>query len=72
MAYELPKGGTSLRNAIRDAESRGITRYRIAKVSGVDETNLSRIMAGQIVPRMDTAERIAAALGCSIQLVAAT
>ena len=39
MPHDLDSA-TSLRNAIRDAERRGITRYRIAKVSGVDHARI--------------------------------
>ncbi len=58
-----------LREAIRDAEKRGITQYRIAKESGVSAGQLSRLMHGKVAPRLDTAERIARAIGCEIQLI---
>ena len=59
----------SLRNEIRRAERRGITQYRIAKESGVSAGQLSRLMHGKVVPRLDTAERIARAIGCEIRLI---
>ena len=58
-----------LRKAIRDAEQQGITQYRIAKESGVSAGQLSRLMHGKVAPRLDTAERIARAIGCEIRLV---
>ena len=57
-----------LRKAIRDAEERGITQYRIAKESGVSAGQLSRLMHGKVAPRLDTAERNARAIGCEIRL----
>ena len=55
--------------AIRKAERQGITRYRIAKAAGVHQSQLSRLLAGEKRPRLDTAERIAEALGCEVRLV---
>jgi transcriptional regulator with XRE-family HTH domain len=59
-----PKGIVEqLRQAIRAAEKRGTTRYRLAQVSGVTEGGLSRLVAGENIPRIDTADRILRALG---------
>ena len=58
-----------LRKAIRDAEKRGITQYRIAKISGVHAGQLTRLMHGTVGPRLDTAERIAQAIGCEIRVI---
>jgi len=58
-----------LRTAIRQAERRGVTRYQIAKASGVSEAQLSRIMSGDVSPRLDTADAIAKAIGVRITLV---
>jgi len=58
-----------LLKAIRDAEKRGITRYQIAKVSGVSEAQLSKMVKRLHVPKIDTAEKIAKALGLKIVLV---
>ena len=55
-----------LRQAIRKAEERGITQYRIAADSGVSTGQLSRLMAGRVSPRLDTAQRIAEAIDCEI------
>jgi predicted transcriptional regulator len=52
-----------LRKAIAQAKRAGVTRYKLSKISGVTEGGLSRLMAGQNVPRLDTAERILSALG---------
>ncbi|MEX0887542.1 MAG: helix-turn-helix transcriptional regulator [Phycisphaeraceae bacterium] len=51
-----------LRDAIARAEKRGITRYQLSKRSGVSQQVLSNIVRGT-TPRLDNAERIAAALG---------
>lgn len=52
-----------LRAAIRSAGKRGITRYRIAKITGLSQGQLSRFMAGQYSMRLTNAEKIAAAIG---------
>ena len=57
-----------LREAIKQAERDGITRYRIAQDSGVSEAQLSRLIHGKFAPRLDTAEAIAGALGKRITL----
>lgn len=58
-----------LKQAIRRAESRGVSRYQIAKLSGVAQGQLSRLMHGTVAPRLDSAERIANAIGCKIVIV---
>ncbi len=60
---------TELRQAIRAAECRGVTRYRIAKISGLSQGMLSRFMAGENQPRLDTAGRLALAVGKRLVLV---
>jgi transcriptional regulator with XRE-family HTH domain len=66
-------GGNSLvgqlRAAIRAAEKRGVSRYRIARLSGVSEGQLSRLMHGSVAPRLDSAERIVHALGRKIVIL---
>lgn len=52
-----------LRDAIRKAEKRGITRYRIAKDADVHPGQIGRLMAGSVIPKLDTAQRIAEAAG---------
>ena len=56
-----------LRTAIAKAEKGGVTRYQIAQRSGLSQSTLLKIMAGS-VPRLDTAEKIAAAIGCRLTL----
>ena len=52
-----------LQAEIRKAERRGISRYRLAQVSGVTEATISRLMAGKLPsPRIDTLEKLAEAL----------
>jgi transcriptional regulator with XRE-family HTH domain len=61
-----------LRDEIRRAEKRGITRYRIARITGLTEGQLSRMMhakPGKAIPRLDSAEKIAGAIGCKIVIV---
>ena len=52
-----------LRRAIARAGRHGLTRYRLAKLSGVDQSQLSKLVRVQRVPRLDTAEKIVRALG---------
>ncbi len=52
-----------LRAEIRAAGKRGVTRYKLAALSGVTEGGLSRLMAGENAPRLNTAEQILRALG---------
>lgn len=59
---------SQLKEAVRDAERKGTTRYRIAKKSGVSQAQLSRFVAGTVAPRLDTAERIARAIGRKLTL----
>jgi transcriptional regulator with XRE-family HTH domain len=58
-----------LRQAIHRAEKRGVSRYQIAKLSGVSEGQLSRLMHGSVSPRLDSADSIARALGCKIVIL---
>ena len=58
-----------LRAAIAQAERRGITRYRIAKESGVTEGTLSQFVnTPDRQLRLDIAEAIADAIGYRIDL----
>lgn len=52
-----------LRRVIAAAEKTGVTRYAIAKTSGVSQAQLSKLMLEQRAPRLDTAEKILRALG---------
>jgi len=56
----------ALRNAIKAAEKRGVKQSQIAAIAGMPRSQLSRIAKGESIPRLDTAERIAAAVGCRI------
>ena len=51
-----------IRRAINES---GMTRYRIAKLSGVTEGTLSRFMAGALM-RSDSLDALAPVLGLSI------
>jgi transcriptional regulator with XRE-family HTH domain len=41
----------------------GLTYYRIAKTTGIDEANLGRFARGEMSIRLDKADRLAAYLG---------
>ncbi|MAE61020.1 MAG: transcriptional regulator [Planctomycetaceae bacterium] len=57
-----------LRRAIRDAEKRGLSQYAIAKAAGVHRAQLMRLMTGTVAPRLDTAQRMADAVGYDLAL----
>jgi DNA-binding phage protein len=69
MAIKPTATTKQLLKAIRDAEKAGVTRYQISKLSGVSQGQLSRMMKLQQLPRLDTAERIAKALGMKLILI---
>lgn len=52
-----------LKAAIRQC---GVTRYRIAKDTGILETSLSRFMAGETSLRLDKADVLAEYLGLEL------
>jgi transcriptional regulator with XRE-family HTH domain len=53
-----------LTNQLRDiVESRGLTAYRVGRLAGVDPGVVQRFLTGQRDIRMETADRIATALG---------
>jgi len=58
-----------LRRAIRQAEQGGLTRYRLAKMTGVEQAVLSKLMRGMKGLRLDTAERIVRGLGKRLAIV---
>lgn len=57
-----------LRQAIAKAEAGGMSRYAIAKAAGVSERHLKGIAEGETTPRLDTAAKIAEAIGARITL----
>jgi transcriptional regulator with XRE-family HTH domain len=71
-ALDLEAGMSRIREeivaAIRDAEERGITRYRIAMDSGVAQSQLSRLMSGEQGLKLETAEKLCEALGIRIDI----
>jgi predicted transcriptional regulator len=65
-----PKGIVEqLRAAIRKAERAGISRYRLSKLSGVEQAVLCRIMGRKTRVRLDTAEKILRGLGKRLIIV---
>lgn len=66
-----PKGGKlarQLRRAIADTEKAGTSRYVIAKLAKTTRAQVSRIADGVTVPTLDTAEKIAEAIGYTFTL----
>lgn len=57
-----------LRQAIRQAERRGVTRYQIAKAAGIRYSVLVRIAEGENLPRLDTAGKILSAIGLRLTI----
>ncbi len=55
-------------DAVKRAERSGLTRYRLAKLTGLSEAGLSHFVKGHKIPKTDTADRIADALGYRITL----
>jgi predicted transcriptional regulator len=58
-----------LRRAIRAAEKRGTTRYKLSLATGVSEAQLSRIYHRQIEPKASMMERILSGLGKRLAIV---
>ena len=58
-----------LRAAIRAAEQTGLTRYRLSKLSGVEQAVLCKLVHSQRVVRLDTAEKIVRGLGKRLVIV---
>lgn len=48
-------------------EKRKITHYRLAKLTGMDEKNLARLLKPGSNPRFDTLVRISKALKCKVR-----
>ena len=58
----------AIREAITRAEAQGVTRYRIAKDTGISQAALSRFMAGERGMGVELAERLADYLGLRITI----
>ena len=64
-----PRVLDQLRREIQRAEKKGITRYRLSKLTGVGQATLSGFMAGRLQGlRVSTLESLAEALGFRIVL----
>ncbi|MCC7203934.1 MAG: helix-turn-helix transcriptional regulator [Phycisphaeraceae bacterium] len=57
-----------LRQAIAQARKGGLSIYRLAKLSGVRLSGCQLIAAGKTIPRLDTAEKLAKAIGYTLTL----
>jgi len=54
-------------NSIRDIrEKRGLTQERLADLCGLPRPHISAIERGEYRPRIDTAQKIAQALGTTV------
>jgi DNA-binding phage protein len=62
---------SDLRAAIKAAEAEGSSRYKIARTAGLSIPHVHRIADDEGTPRLDTAEKVLAALGLRLQIVAA-
>lgn len=60
-----------LRAAIAQAEAAGTSRYAIAKAAGVDQSQVRRVATGEVVPKLDTAAKIARAIGYRLTVLPA-
>jgi transcriptional regulator with XRE-family HTH domain len=63
---KLPRG-LFRRNLNEILKKRGITKYRLAMLSGVSTQHVSCLTNGDRWPSLDVASRLAKALECSIQ-----
>lgn len=54
--------------AIRRAEKRGISRYRMAWLSGISQAHLSRFVNGKRTLTIETADTLARAIGYRVLL----
>jgi transcriptional regulator with XRE-family HTH domain len=60
----MRKNKPTLTDVLRAATQRsGLTYYRIAKATEIDEANLGRFVRGEMSIRLDKADRLAAYLG---------
>jgi len=57
-----------LRDAIARAEKAGMTRYRLARETGLAESHIKKIATGETIPQLNTAEKIAAVVGVKITI----
>lgn len=57
---------TTLKNAIKAS---GLTHYAVAKLAGITPGQIDRFMSGERDLRLETAGRIAAALGLELRPV---
>ncbi|HXI13713.1 MAG TPA: helix-turn-helix transcriptional regulator [Thermoanaerobaculia bacterium] len=53
-------------SAIRAAEAKGITRYRLSKDSGVDQAVISRLVSGETRVNVENLEKLCEALGLQV------
>ncbi len=58
-----------LRRAIAEAEKLGTSRAMMAAAAGMPRAMIYRIADGETLPRIDTAERLANAMGLQLRLV---
>ncbi|MFW6337028.1 MAG: helix-turn-helix domain-containing protein [Phycisphaeraceae bacterium] len=65
----MPKSAADqLADAIARAERLGMTRYAIARASGVNKATVKHAAEHGVIPRLDTAQAIADAIGYTIEI----
>jgi plasmid maintenance system antidote protein VapI len=64
MQAEPETNADRMRRAIRDS---GLTHYALAQLAKIDRKQIDRFMSGERSPTLDTADRLAAALGLELQ-----
>jgi DNA-binding phage protein len=69
MAKRVTSIVAELRKAIRAAERRGLTRYKLAKAADMPRSQLTRVATGESVPTLTTAERILWAAGYRLAIL---
>lgn len=69
VAQTSPFGNISAANAISAARARaGISQNELAFLSGIDQSDISKIERGMANPSVNTLERLAKALGGNLQV----
>ncbi len=51
------------------AKKKGVSRYKISRLSGVSDTLLMRYWGGEVQPSIGNVEKMLKALNCKIEIV---
>ena len=69
VGFSLVPVSMKLGNTIAEARAEhGVTQSELASLTGINQADISRIERGTANPSISTLERIAAALGCSLEI----